>query len=200
MKIAAFIGSGNRNGNTATVVRQVLSGASTLGAEGELHFLCEYHIKPCTGCRACEKSNRCVITDDDTHILHKAIREADAFIIATPTYYGDITGAFKQFVDRCYPFCVQDINKETRVCKFDSILPPGKLGLFVGVSGGQGVEVFECHKKVAFHCFNDLNVTYWRNILVPHTTFEPVRESHPVLEESWQCGIDMVTESVWPKD
>lgn len=194
MKIAAFSGSGHRNGNTAKVIKRIIGGAASMGADAELFYLCEYAIKPCTGCRACEKSNVCVIEDDDVPVLHRAIRECDAIIIGTPTYYGDIAGAFKQFVDRCYPFCVQDINKETRVCRFGSILPPGKPGIFVGVSGGQGPEVFECHKKVAFHCFNDLNVTYWRNVLVPYTTFEPVNEAHPVWEEAWKTGMELVRE------
>lgn len=191
MKIAAFISSANKNGNTAKTVKQILAGAESKGATSEIFYLCDYLIKPCTGCRYCEKKDVCKITDDDVHILHKAIRENDAFILGTPTYYGDITGQFKQFVDRCYPFC-KPIKHDGEKMTFGSILPAGKPGIFVAISGSHGPEVFDSHIKVAGHCFNDLNVEHWRNILVPYTTWTPVSPEHPIMEEAFNTGVELV--------
>ena len=134
MKIAAFIGSGNKNGNTARIIKQILAGSESKGATWEIFNLCDYNIKPCTGCRCCEKTNVCNITNDDISVLHKAIVEDDVFILGSPTYYGDISGVFKQFIDRCYPFGTQSINKETRESSFGSILTKRKLGILVATS------------------------------------------------------------------
>lgn len=193
MKIAAFIGSGNKNGNTAKLIKQILKGAESKGATWEIFYLCDYNIKPCTGCRYCEKTNVCKITDDDIPVLHKAILEDDAFILGTPTYYGDISGVFKQFVDRCYPFCTQLINKETRKCSFGSILPKRKPGILVATSGGMGPEVFERHSSVAHHCFNDINANYWRKLLVPYTSFDEVTSDHQIMEYAFRTGVELVT-------
>lgn len=191
MKIAAFIGSGNKNGNTAKVVKQLLAGAESKGAESNIFYLLDYKIKPCTGCRYCEIKDVCKITDDDVPILHQAIRESDAFILGTPTYYGDITGQFKQFVDRCYPFC-KIVHAGPEKMEFHSILPHKKPGVLVAISGGHGPEVFDSHIKVAGHCLNDINGELWRKILVPYTTWTPVSPEHPIMEEAYQVGVDLV--------
>lgn len=191
MIIAAFIGSANKNGNTAKVVKQLLAGAASKGATSNIFYLCDYEIKPCRGCRYCEEKNVCVIRGDDVPILHQAIRESDAFVLGTPTYYGDITGQFKQFVDRCYPFC-QIVHTADGKMEFHSILPQRKPGILVAISGSHGPEVFDSHIKVAGHCFNDINALYWRKILVPYTTWTPVTPDHPIMAEAFQAGVLLV--------
>ncbi|MGI9952650.1 flavodoxin family protein [Moorellaceae bacterium AZ2] len=190
MKIVAFVGSPRKDGNTARVVKQVLSGANSQGITTETFYLYDYKIKPCRGCRYCEEKNMCTITDDDVPILHRAIVDSDAVVLGTPTYYGDITGQFKQFVDRCYPFC-KIVLKGERHMEFHSILSKRKLGILVAVSGSMGPEVFDSHVKVAGHCFNDINAEFWRKILVPYTTWTPVDHNHPVMVEAFTTGVEL---------
>src|SRR5689334_14563854 len=102
MKVALFCGSAHKNGNTATAMKKILEGIKANGIDGEIFYLTDYLIKPCIGCRICEETHVCIIKDDDTLPLHKAIRECSGIVLGTPTYYGDITGQFKQFVDRVY--------------------------------------------------------------------------------------------------
>ncbi|QGP91108.1 NADPH-dependent FMN reductase [Neomoorella glycerini] len=191
MKIAAFVGSPHKNGNTARVVKQILTGAQSKGATTEIFYLYDYNIKPCLGCRYCEEKNVCKIVDDDVPLLHRAIRESNAIVLGTPTYYGDITGQFKQFVDRCYPFCKIVTDGKNKM-EFYSIIPERKLGILVAVSGSMGPEVFDSHIKVAGHCFNDINAVFWRKILVPFTTWTPVTTSHAVMAEAFSSGVELV--------
>lgn len=191
MKICAFVCSSSHKGNTATAVQRLLAGAEAAGAETQILYLNDYTIKPCIGCRVCEKTHQCVVKGDDVALLHEAIREADAYVLGTPTYYGDVTGQFKMFVDRCYPFI--DIKKdvETQSLSFGSIIPVRKPGVLVAVSGGHGESVFQSHVKVAFHCLNDINGYLWREVLIPFSTWTPVKDMGETLETLFTTGRDL---------
>ena len=192
MKIVAFVGSAHKKGNTATAVEALLRAAEASGAETNIVYLYDYTIKPCIGCRVCEKTHECVIKGDDVPAIHKALLEADAYVLATPTYYGDITGQFKQFVDRVYPFI--DIKKDavTQKMVFGSIIPVRKPGVLVAISGSHAGRTFDSHTKVAFHCLNDINGYLWREVLVPYTTWNPVSEMPDKLEELAKAGKELV--------
>lgn len=192
MKINAFVSSSSRKGNTATAAKKLLEGAQAAGAQTRILYLNDYTIKPCIGCRVCEHTNECVHKGDDVDKLHEAILEADAYVLGTPTYYGDITGQFKQFVDRCYPFV--DIKKdcETKQLSFGSIIPVRKPGVLIAISGGHGDYVFESHMKVGFHCLNDINGYLWREELIPFTTWTPVKDMPERLQELYNTGAALV--------
>ncbi len=192
MKIVAFVGSSHKNGNTANAVKALLSGAEAAGAETQIVWLYDHTIKPCTGCRVCEKTHQCVIKGDDVEPIHEAIRAADAYVLATPTYYGDVTGQFKQFVDRVYPFIDITKDEKTQKMSFGSIIPVRKPGVLVAVSGSHGDSVFASHMKVAYHCLNDINGYLWREELIPHTTWTPVAEMAERKEQLAQTGRDLV--------
>ena len=192
MEIVAFIGSSHKNGNTATATKALLAGAEAAGAATRVVYLYDYTIKPCIGCRVCEKTHDCVIKNDDVAEIHEAIRAADAYVLATPTYYGDVTGQFKQFVDRCYPFIDIQKNEETHEMHFGSIIPVRKPGVLVAISGSYGETVFRSHSNVAFHCLNDINGYLWREELIPHTTWTPVSDMTERLAQLRKTGEELV--------
>lgn len=103
MKILGICGSSRKHGNTASIIRRVLEGAKSANeaAETELIFLNDYDLKSCTGCEGCAKSFSCVIRDDYASIIEK-FDEADAIVIGSPTYWYNVTGQMKLFIDRCY--------------------------------------------------------------------------------------------------
>lgn len=192
MEIVAFVGSAHKNGNTQTAVNALLKGAKNAGASVTSLGLYNYNIKPCTGCRVCEKTHECVIKGDDVPLIHKAICKADAYVLATPTYYGDITGQFKQFVDRCYPFIDISKDEKTQQMRFGSIIKTRKPGVLVAVSGSHGSTVFNSHIKVAFHCLNDINGYLWQEELIPHTTWTPVNQMPQRLVQLETTGKNLV--------
>ncbi len=193
MKVLGVCGSFKKNGNTATSIKRILEGAKSVGAETELLFPGDYNIKPCRGCQACEKTHKCLITDDDIGPIHKAIESCDAIVVGTPTYYGDITGLFKVYVDRNYPF-IEVVAKDnnTKDLVFGSILKKVKPGIMVAVSGGMGQEVFSSHRKVVTLHFNDINAYIWKELLVTHTTWKKMDDTHPLWDEAFKLGAGLV--------
>jgi multimeric flavodoxin WrbA len=98
-KVVAFIGSPRKNGNTATLTKEVIRGAQDAGAETTIYNLYDMNIKPCQGCLACRKTGRCVM-QDDFQGMFKQIIDADVVVFGTPVYLWQVTAQMKLLWDR----------------------------------------------------------------------------------------------------
>jgi len=104
MKIICLSGSPRKGGNSATVAARLMRKAAELGAEVETVYLNGLDYQGCQACYACKNGSEiCVLKDDLAPVLEK-VREADALVLASAVYYGDITAQLKAFIDRtfCY--------------------------------------------------------------------------------------------------
>ncbi len=92
-----------RNGATAEIVRIVLE---ELSARYETKSICidDYEFSFCKGCRSCHETARCVQSDDIDRIMEE-FDSADIIVSVAPSYWADIPGQFKAFIDRCTPWC-----------------------------------------------------------------------------------------------
>ncbi|MCU0604522.1 MAG: flavodoxin family protein [Desulfobacterales bacterium] len=102
-KILVVIGSPRKNGNSASLARQVAAGARESGAKVETVFLQGMRIEPCTACDACRKKLKkdCIIKDD-MRALYPRIKAADGIVIASPIYWFTVSAQTKLFMDRWY--------------------------------------------------------------------------------------------------
>lgn len=102
MKVVAFNGSARRDGNTAILVRRVLEELEKEGIKTELVQLAGERIRGCTACRGCvaNKDRRCTIDDDVVNECIKKMVEADGIILASPTYFADVSAETKALIDR----------------------------------------------------------------------------------------------------
>ena len=107
MKILALVGSYRKHGNTSRMVdlfaAQLQAEAERVGEPFEFESLnLGYaNIQPCRGCRVCFNRGEqyCPLKDDIPAIKEK-MQSADAWIIATPVYVGDMSGILKNWEDR----------------------------------------------------------------------------------------------------
>ena len=92
-----------RNGATAEIVRIV---SEELSARYETKSICidDYEFSFCKGCRSCHKTAHCVQSDDIDRIMEE-FDSADIIVSVAPSYWADIPGQFKAFIDRCTPWC-----------------------------------------------------------------------------------------------
>ena len=103
LKVLGIVGSPHNHGNTAFLVENSLDVIDKEDDfEVELITLGDKNINYCVGCDECKKTNRCVI-DDDMQKLTAKVRNADALIVGSPVYFGDMTGQLKTFIDRLRP-------------------------------------------------------------------------------------------------
>jgi len=109
MKVIAFNGSPRKEWNTATLLKEALSGAASKGAAAELIHLYDFNFKGCTSCFACKQKGgkslgRCAMVDDLTPIF-KEIEAADAIVLGSPVYLGSWTGEMRSFLERlAFPY------------------------------------------------------------------------------------------------
>ena len=109
MAIIAVRGSLRKESNTNKLVKKV---ADASGFDYELINLSGMEIKPCTGCGACIMNEGTCIINDDMNPLCDKLMKADALIIGSPTYYMDISGAIKCFIDRSMPIFYRGVGPD----------------------------------------------------------------------------------------
>jgi len=109
MKIIGISGS-PRKENTYYMVKTVLEAT---GQDYELILLSEKVIKSCLDCRNCHKTYRCVINDDMQEIYQKLL-SADCIVLGSPTYFDNVSGMMKNFMDRCVFFCHEVLSSELK--------------------------------------------------------------------------------------
>ncbi len=104
MTIMAFNGSPRKKWNTATLLEKALEGAASQGAKTELIHLYDLNYKGCMSCFACKTKGgksygRCAVDDDLTPVLGN-IENADAVILGSPIYFGNVSGEMRSFMER----------------------------------------------------------------------------------------------------
>ncbi len=102
MKILVMNCSPVRNGATAEITKIV----SEYFKSDNVKTTCidDFNISFCKGCRSCHKTAKCIINDDVSKII-SLYEWADVIISVAPSYWADIPGQFKVFIDRCTPWC-----------------------------------------------------------------------------------------------
>lgn len=102
MKVVAFNGSARKDGNTAILARRVLEELEKEGIETEMVQLAGEKIRGCTACRSCigNKDRRCTIDDDIVNDCIAKMIEADGILLASPTYFADVSAEMKALIDR----------------------------------------------------------------------------------------------------
>lgn len=121
-----------RNGATAEIVRIV---AECLGKKYEVKCACidDFHINFCKGCRTCHHTAKC-IQHDDVDLVMGLYQWADIIVHVAPSYWADIPGQFKSFIDRCTPWCNTHEPHAT--------IGTGKRGYSIALRTGPGMR--EC--------------------------------------------------------
>ena len=77
--------------------------AQNAGAVCESLYIHGMNISPCHSCYSCQKKDAkgCVI-NDDMQILYPKLIEADAWVIASPVYWFNMSAQTKLWMDRCF--------------------------------------------------------------------------------------------------
>jgi multimeric flavodoxin WrbA len=102
MKVVAFNGSPRPDGNTVRLIQQVFEALHQDGIETELIQVGGHLLHGCKACFVCRQtgSGECSQTDDPVNDWIDKMRGADGIILASPTYFADVTPEIKALMDR----------------------------------------------------------------------------------------------------
>lgn len=137
MKILVINCSPVRNGATAEIVSIV---KKCVEKENTVDTVCidDFEIKLCKGCRKCNEIAEC-FQEDDVVKLMKKYDWADRIVSVSPSYWADVPGQFKVFIDRCTPWC----NTHVPHAKLAS----GKKGYVIALRTGSSM--LECERVIS---------------------------------------------------
>lgn len=125
-----------RNGATAEIIKIA---ASCLGEEHTVRSICidDYDIRFCKGCRFCHGTAACM-QDDDVVKVMREYEWADIIVTVSPSYWADVPGQFKVFIDRCTPW--------SNTHEPHAALGKGKKGYAIALRTGPGMK--ECDRII----------------------------------------------------
>ena len=102
MKVVAFNGSARKDGNTAILINHALKELEKQGIQTEMIQLSGQRIRGCTACYKCfdNKDKKCAVTEDAMNEYIARMLDADGIILASPTYFADVSAELKALIDR----------------------------------------------------------------------------------------------------
>jgi len=137
-KILAFNGSPNVKGNTALLLETMLKAAASKGAETKLVSLNTLKMKGCQACYACQGNGGHCATVDELQPLLEEIYKADAVILGSPVYMGQMSAQLKGLVDRFFSFLNMAAGHKTN-------LASGKKAVMLFVQNMPAPEAFSSY-------------------------------------------------------
>ena len=106
-KVLVITTSLRAKSNSDVLAEKLAAGARDAGHEVETVSLKGKKISYCTGCLACQRTQRCVQNDDAVQIAEK-VKNADVLVFVTPIYYYEMSGQMKTLLDRLNPLYPSD--------------------------------------------------------------------------------------------
>lgn len=138
-----------KNGATAEIIDLV---SKYVKANNNVKFVCidDFNIKYCKGCRQCHKTAECV-QKDDTKKLIEQYAWADKIVSVSPSYWTDIPGQFKVFIDRCTPW--------SNTHEPHARIPQGKRGYVIALRTDSNMP--ECNRIISTieHFYGHLEIS-----------------------------------------
>ena len=154
MKVLGICGSPRKRGNTEIALLECLKEIEKSGIETEIVTLHDKDIRFCNHCNACIKGD-CPIRDDVPGILER-MASADAIVLASPVYLGNVTGQVKTLMDRTLPLRRHEMKLRNKI--------GGAIGVGASRNGGQEFVCGAIQRFILLHemlVVSDMNTAHF---------------------------------------
>jgi multimeric flavodoxin WrbA len=153
MKVVAFNGSPRMNGNTKHLINIIFKELKKENIYCELVNLAGKDMHGCIACYKCadNKNKRCAVENDYLNDCIEKMLDADGIILASPTYFSNVTTEMKALIDRA-----------GLVSKVNNSMFKRKVG----------AGVVSVRRAGAIHVFNSLNLFFLiGEMIVPGSSY-----------------------------
>ena len=138
MKVVIISSSPNRDGLTAACAAAAVAGAQQAGGQAGEIRLNDLQVGMCEACDngwgTCRPEHECQV-EDDFQALHGRMLQADAYVLVTPVYWGEMSESAKAFADRL---------RRCEASRGDESGLAGKPTIAVAAAGGSGNGMITC--------------------------------------------------------
>lgn len=181
MRVIGVSGSPRVGGNTDLILNEALQAAKAAGAEVSLIRVYDYKLEPCRACMACFSTGKCV-QEDDCPKLFEMLKQADAVILASPSYFQGVTAQMKTFIDRVGFLALA--RKKTDFA--------GKVGGVIAVARRSGVSS-TCNQMLAFLTAVGISIPSGGRVFAIAREKGEVLNDREGVETARQLGKSIVT-------
>lgn len=102
MKVLFINGSPHKEGNTYLAFNEVAKIVNAEGLEGEIVWIGNKPVRGCIACFKCMELGHCVFRDDLMVEFEEKVKQADAIVVGSPTYYAGPNGSLCAILDRLF--------------------------------------------------------------------------------------------------
>jgi len=138
MNVMVISSSPNKGGLTAACLAAAVDGARQAGGHIEEVRLNDLAVGMCRACDngwgTCQREHQCQV-EDGFQALHRAVLRADAYVLVTPVYWGEMSESAKAFTDRL---------RRCEATRGDGSCLSGKAIIAVAAAGGSGNGMITC--------------------------------------------------------
>jgi len=138
MNVIVISSSPNKDGLTAACAAAAVEGVRVAGGQAEKVRLNDLQVGMCRACGngwgTCLPDHECQ-EEDDFQPLHARVRQADAYVLVTPVYWGGMSESAKAFMDRLRR-CEATLDTESGLSD--------KPVIAVAAAGGSGRGMITC--------------------------------------------------------
>jgi multimeric flavodoxin WrbA len=155
VKVLGLAGSPRRNSNTDLLLREVLKGVESRGAETKTVVIPNLNIMACQNCDACLASGSCPFGDSMPGVIQD-LAWADRVVLAAPLHFMGLPSQTKALVDR---------TQAQWVKKYILKQPPlgdsrERRGIFVSAGGRHGDNLFAPAEATVKSFYASLDIKY----------------------------------------
>ncbi len=186
MEVLGICGSPRKKGNTIALMEALMKGT---GKPYEILWACDMKIGHCTGCFKCktETPGKCWQRDDMDMAIDKWL-SAKAFVVGSPTYFGNVPGPLKNFIDRSIVTCNMGVGETFEQIADHGMRPfHGMPGAIISIAGGGDMEKTAANIRLVLDYYSLVTVGEF----VEGLGNVDVREHPDILKEAEAIGQKM---------
>ncbi len=189
-RILGICGSPVIGGSTEILIREMLQGAASKGAQTDYIFLNELDIMPCQACGQSPEEGYCFF-DDGMDAVYEQFDRCDAIVVGSPIYFDSVTAQTKLFIDRCNCFRALNMTEEPH---FVPRIDKRRKGAMVLVGGER--EEYEHARRVIGGFFVWAGIESVGLVTYAHSSWKKgaVKKEPEILEKAFRIGADLVVE------
>lgn len=144
MKILIINASPRREGTVWKMLDAVRREAEAQGHDVAWEWTSQWHVHPCTGCMTCRRTGQCTLPPDDAQRVLALIDRADALVVGSPAYWGNLPGPLKTALDRMVYGLMKDgahgiprpLHRGKRAIVIAACTTPWPFNVWLGQSRG----------------------------------------------------------------
>ena len=175
------------------LLEQLLSGARDEGAQTQVITPWKMQIGPCVACDGCHKDGRCVVKDD-FQAVYEQIVDCDVIVLATPVYFGAVSGQVKPLIDRCQSFWALRYVLEAKMIPG----PAGdqRKGILIATSGKDRAAMFDGVRTTFRFLMDALQGQVYAELLYGgYDEQDAIRQNSAALSLAYETGRRLATAS-----